>query len=174
VSIVYLVGFMGAGKSTVGRLVAQRLDTPFVDIDDRIEERAQATITEIFQADGEEVFRALESEELGRIAHGEPSVVACGGGIVLSDDNRRVMRETGCVAYLSVTHEEALARIGGAESRPLLASRGGEVAAELLAARRSLYESVADITIDTAGRSPDEVATRLVEGLDRCGRLADE
>jgi shikimate kinase len=174
VNRVFLVGFMGAGKSTVGRMLADRLGKSFVDLDDRIEERAGATISEIFEAQGEEGFRVLESEAVASVAEEDDAVVACGGGAVLSDENRRVMRDLGCVVYLAVTPEIALARVGGAESRPLLAGRSGAVATSLLDARKSLYESVADITVDTSGLGADEVATSVLESLSTCGRFAHE
>ena len=173
-SRLLLAGFMGAGKSTVGRIVAERLAVPFIDLDDRVEQRAGASIAQIFETEGEPVFRAFESEALEEIAEEEDVVVACGGGVVLSDENRQLMRDLGCVVYLAVTPEEVLARVGGADSRPLLAGKGGEVAARLIDARRVLYESVADITVDTVGTAPEVIAAHVLEMLETCGRIADE
>ncbi len=173
-SRVLLAGFMGAGKSTVGRMVAERLALPFIDLDDRVEQQVGASIPQIFETEGEPVFRELESEALEQIAEEDDVVVACGGGVVLSDENRQLMRDLGCVVYLAVTPEEVLARVGGADSRPLLAGKGGEVAARLIDARRALYESVADITIDTVDTSPEDIAAQVLEALETCGRFADE
>jgi len=171
---VFLVGFMGAGKSTVGRIVAAQSGMSFIDLDDRIENRAGISIAEIFASSGEDEFRRLESEELATAASEGSVVVACGGGVVLADENRRLMKESGCVAYLVVTPEQALARIGGAESRPLLTGKSGEVAACLLAARRSLYESASDVMVDTVGSTPDQVAEQVLGYLSDCGRSAHE
>ena len=162
---VFIVGFMGAGKSTVGRLVAARLGLPLEDLDARIERRSCMRVGAIFDAGGEAAFRELESHELERVAHEAPCVVACGGGIVISDANRRILKESGVVVYLSVTAGEALARVGEVSSRPLLAQGGLDAARTLLAARESLYRAVADVTVDTVGRTPDQVADDVVGAL---------
>lgn len=163
-SHIYLIGFMGSGKSTAGRLAAERLGMPFIDLDARIEGRAGMTVAEIFDARGEEAFRAVESAVLDSLATEPPSVVACGGGVVLHDENRRVLRESGTVVYLRVGAEEAIARIGDTSGRPLLARRDAlTMASTLLAAREALYRAVADIEVDTAGLSAETVAGRVVE-----------
>ena len=164
---VFLVGFMGAGKSTVGQLAARELGMSFVDLDARIEERQGADVAGIFLSKGEEVFRDLESLELERVCTEPPAVVACGGGIVIRDANRRVLNDCGSVVYLRVTAGEALARVGDVSSRPLLAQGGPAAAQTLLAARESLYGAVADITVDTVGRSPEDVAADVVDALAR-------
>ena len=156
---LFLVGFMGAGKSTVGRLVAERLARPFLDLDALIEADAGLPVSRIFTEQGEESFRNRESAALHSMSDQAPSVVACGGGIVLRSENRALLKELGSVVYLEVSAGEALARIGDVSSRPLLAGGGGSLAAtSLLAARESLYRSVADLVIDTEGHSPTEVA----------------
>lgn len=162
---VFLVGFMGAGKSTVGQLVARQLGMGFVDLDARIEEREGTTVAEIFLTQGEEGFRDLESRELERVCTEPPAVVACGGGIVIRDANRRVLKGCGFVVYLRVTAGEALARVGDVSSRPLLAQGGPAAAQTLLAARESLYGAVADVTVDTVGRRPEDVAADVVDAL---------
>lgn len=160
---LFLVGFMGAGKSTVGRLVADRLDLPLIDLDSLIEAEAGLPVSQIFSEQGEEAFRELESQSLRGLRDEPASVVACGGGVVLRAENRAVLRELGRVVYLQVTAGEAVARIGDAASRPLLAGPGGALAAtSLLSAREALYRSVADLTIDTMAFSPEEVAERVV------------
>jgi len=159
---VFIVGFMGAGKSTVASLLAARMALPCVDLDDRIAVSAGKPIKTIFAEDGEEAFRSMESSALLGLSDAPASVVACGGGIVLRPMNRAALKRMGVVVYLEVTAGEALARVGDAETRPLLAGSSGTLAATtLLAAREALYRSVADITVDTVGRSPDRIAEKI-------------
>lgn len=163
---IFLVGFMGAGKSTVAGLVAARLGRPYVDLDEVIAERAGRPVTAIFAEDGEETFRALESQALLGVEHLAPSVIACGGGIVIRPENRAALKRLGTVVYLEVTAGEALARIGDVGTRPLLAGAGGSLAAtRLLSARESLYRSVADLTVDTVGLECQQVADTIVSLL---------
>jgi len=164
---VFLIGFMGAGKSTVARIVAARLDRPCVDLDDRIEVAAGRSIHEIFAEQGEPAFRELESAALATLASEPPSVVACGGGVVLSDENRALLGRMGFVVYLHVSAGETLARIGNDETRPLLSGPGGALAAtSLLEARESLYAAVADATVETVGRSAEQVATDVLTAIE--------
>jgi len=164
---LFVVGFMGAGKSSVAALLSARLQRPVIDLDDRITARTGLEITQIFSQHGEGAFRDLESEELRQVQHDEPSVIACGGGVVLVPENRNLLKTLGTVVYLQVTAGEALARIGDAETRPLLSGTGGVLAAtSLLAARESLYRSVADITVDTAGKDSSEVADEIISALE--------
>ncbi len=166
---VFLVGFMGAGKSTVGRLLAGMLARPFIDLDVEIEHQVGRSCAQIFADGGEEAFRNLESAALASLADAEPSVVACGGGIVLRDVNRRLLKELGTVVYLEVTAGEALARIGNVEVRPLLADSEPSATETLLEARIGLYRTSADISVDTAGREPDDVASYVAAALEHEG-----
>ncbi len=166
---VYLVGFMGAGKSTVGALLAEWLDMSFVDMDAAIEARANSTVAEIFEDAGEAGFRDLETQELRLLSSGSDTLVACGGGVVIRDENRTLLHASGTVVYLRVTAGEALARVRGDGLRPLLAGDAATLAPALLAARESLYENTADITMDTLGRTPEEVATLVLDAI-RQGR----
>ncbi|MDZ4169131.1 MAG: shikimate kinase [Coriobacteriia bacterium] len=160
---IFLVGFMGSGKSTVASVVADRLGIPCVDIDQRIEAQQGASIAEVFTVSGEAAFRALETEALLALEGVEPSVVACGGGVVLSPENRAALKRMGIVVLLEVSAAEAIARIGDVTTRPLLAGGSGTLAATtLLQAREGLYRSVADVSIQTGGHTPDEVATALL------------
>jgi len=168
-SHIFLVGFMGAGKTTVARLLAERLDRPCVDVDEIIEAESGRSVREIFEDEGEPAFRALESRALLSLQTAEPSVVACGGGIVTRDENRSALKRLGCVVYLKVSAGETLARVGADGTRPLLSGPGGVLAAtSLLEARESLYAAVADISIDTVGLSAEQVADEVasaIEGL---------
>lgn len=166
-SHVYLIGFMGSGKSSVGRRLARRLGMPFVDLDQRIEQDAHTSISQIFTSGGEELFRSLETQALDALAEKPPSVVACGGGVVVTDHNRIELKRTGTVVYLKVNAAEALARIADKSTRPLLAGGGGATAATaLLDARTALYEAVSDIAVDTVGLNVDEVVDRVAHELD--------
>jgi shikimate kinase len=166
VSHVFLIGFMGAGKSTVGRIVADRFGVPFIDLDSEITRAARRSITEIFDAEGEQGFRSRETAALMQLADTPAAVVACGGGVVLVDENRRLLKETGVVVYLKVSAEEAIARIGDTTGRPLLAhGDAAHMAATLLATRETLYETVADAVVDTSGLTPEQVASSAFDAL---------
>ncbi len=157
-----LVGFMGAGKSCVGRRVAELLGRPFVDLDEAIATAAGRSIPEIFDAEGEAHFRELEREALEALATAPPSVVATGGGVVGSLENRQTLNLLGHVIYLQVSIEEALERVGDIIGRPLLAN-GPEAAARLLDGREELYRAVADAEIDTVGETVEDIAALVAE-----------
>lgn len=164
---LYIVGFMGAGKSTVGRIVAQLMDRPFCDLDKEIEITAGRGIDEIFEQSGESGFRDLEFDALERVCGHDDAIVACGGGIVTDERSVALLERSGDVVYLAVTAKEALARVAGElHGRPLLAGPDPAGAAALLGLRERLYERVADFTIDTVGTSPDRVAERIVEWME--------
>lgn len=164
---LFLVGFMGAGKSTVARLVSQQTERPCIDLDALIEHRAQMPVAEIFTLNGEDDFRFRETDALLSLESEPASVVACGGGVVVRAENRSALKRLGVVVYLRVTAGEAIARIGDAQSRPLLSGPSGTLAAtSLLAARESLYCSVADVVVDTVGKSPEQVATEVIAFLE--------
>jgi shikimate kinase len=139
-----LLGFMGCGKSSIGPLLALKLGVSYIDLDERIERREARTIGEIFLTRGEAVFRELEQASLAEVARrSEPCVLSCGGGIVLSELNRRVLRESFVSVWVDVPLEELLKRLENErKTRPLLA-RGDypERAFALLGERRALYES---------------------------------
>jgi len=164
---IFLVGFMGAGKSTVAELLAHRLGRPCIDLDDEIVRAAGRSVSEIFNEDGEDAFRSMETEALLGLDARPSSVVACGGGIVVRTENRAALRRMGTVVYLQVTAGEALARVGDAGTRPLLAGASGTLAAtSLLAARESLYRSVADMTVDTLCCSAQQVAENVLASME--------
>jgi shikimate kinase len=167
---LFLVGFMGAGKSTVGPILAKKLGRPFTDLDDEIEAQTGETVAELFAEGGEEGFRLAERDALVRVLASGPAVVACGGGIVTDGLSRILLMAGGDVVYLAVTSDEALDRVSGqCAGRPLLQGADPAGAAALLGLRERLYEMAADFTVDTVGRSPAEVADRILEweGLPR-------
>jgi shikimate kinase len=160
--IVYLVGMPGSGKSRVGREVAGRLGVPFVDLDDEIERRSGATVAEIFSSEGENGFRALEARELLGASRRDPSVVACGGGIVLEPANRITLRNTGTCVYLDVPLGVLEDRVEPASDRPLIRAQGD--LERLLAERAPLYREFAAHVVDASG-DPGDVADAIVEEL---------
>ena len=164
---VCLVGFMGAGKTETGRLLADLLGLPLVDTDDLIEARAGRTIREIFDADGEFAFRDLEHAALREALGGPSAVVATGGGIMLRPDNVNLMHDAGPIVWLQVSAEEAVHRVGDAATRPLLDSEDPYLrAAELLAGRESVYAQ-ADYEVDTCGLDAAACAEQAADLLAR-------
>ena len=162
---IFLTGFMGAGKTSVGRLLAVRLSYRFVDLDAKIVAEAKKSITEIFEKDGEAQFRKLESTVLARIAGETGAVVATGGGVVIAESNRRLMRESGVVVNLTATHESVLMRLSGDVTRPLLnGDNPAERVAALMAEREAFYAD-ADLTIATDGKSLEDIVAELIARL---------
>lgn len=163
-AIVVLVGLMGAGKSTVGRLLAERWGCPFIDLDEEIERRSGRSIPEIFRDEGETGFRRREAESTLALHPVPPAVIAVGGGWMARPELREAWPEAARV-WLRVSPAEAARRLGGADpERPLLVGGNPEQRlAALLAARLPAY-GLADYTVDASGRTPDEVA-RVVAGL---------
>ena len=162
--VVVLVGPPGAGKTTVGRALAQRLGVPWRDTDADVEAVAGKPIPDIFIADGEERFRALERDAVAAALAGYGGVLALGGGAVLADQTRALLREH-LVVYLSVELPDALARVGIAGSRPLLLLNPRATLRYLLDQRRPLYQEVARYTVATDGRTPDEVTADVLRLL---------
>lgn len=163
---IFLIGFMGAGKSTVAATLGERLGLAFLDLDTVIESSVGMTVADAFARHGEAWFREREREALETVASMPRAVVACGGGVVLDPVNRATLKRSGVVVYLEVTAAEALARVGDTATRPLLTGPGGALAAtSLLSAREALYTASADITVETVGRSVSEVANTVISEL---------
>jgi shikimate kinase len=160
--VIVVVGFMGAGKSTVGRLLAAKLGLPFADSDQVIEERAGKPIRRIFADAGEPVFRELEHSVIAGLLAGPDAVLALGGGALAHEGTRTLIAPVP-VVYLRVGYAEALARVGGDTGRPMLARPDVEA---LHAERQAVYASVATVTVDTDGRLPDEIVLDLLASLD--------
>jgi len=168
---IVLIGYRGTGKSTVGRLLAQRLGWTFLDADEELERRAGRTIREIFATGGEPAFRDLESAILTDLLAQDGLVLALGGGAVLRDGNRRVIRSPGNrVVWLQAGAETLFQRICAdpttAERRPLLTAAGGtDEIVRLLAVREHFYRECAEFLVDTEGKEADEVAAEIVSLL---------
>ena len=159
--MIVLVGFMGAGKTTVGRLVARSLGLPFVDVDERVAAAHGRSIAQIFETRGERFFRLAEREEAVRALDGEDAVVALGGG-ALDDILTRAAIRHGIVVHLTVELDEARRRIGPAGDRPMLARVDPS---DLFERRRAAYEWWSNVSIPTDGLSPDDVAARVVAAV---------
>lgn len=162
---------MGTGKSTVGRLLADGLGRQLIDSDQLIEASTGRTVRQIFATDGEPAFRTLETAALrAALADGEPAVIAGAGGVVLSADNRRALRSSDAfVVWLRADLAVLSDRAVSGEHRPLLDGDPDGTLRRMAVDRRALYEEVADATVDTAGRTPDEIADEIAE-LVRRGR----
>ena len=161
-SNVYLVGPMGAGKSTIGRVLAAELHLGFRDSDKVIEERTGADIPWIFDMEGEEGFRDHESAVLGELSQLQDVVIATGGGIILRAQNCEMMRASGYVCYLTASTEQLVERTARDKKRPLLqVENPRQKIIDLLALRDPLYRAAADFIINTDRRSPKLVAQEI-------------
>jgi shikimate kinase len=158
--VCVLVGVMGAGKSTVGELLAQRLGVPFHDVDTAIEQAAGKPISEIFIDEGEDHFRALERAAVAAALAHVDGVVALGGGAILAEETRDALAGH-TVIYLSVELADAIKRVGLGQGRPLLAMNPRATLKHLLDQRRPLYEKVATHVVRTDGRTPEEIADEI-------------
>lgn len=166
---IFLIGYRGAGKTTVARLVAERLDWPWHDADAFLERKLGRTIRDIFQQDGEAAFRKMEAVSLEELLTSEDQrvVLATGGGVVLRPENREKLGRAGLVIWLTADATTLWRRLQGdaatGPQRPALTDRGGLAEIEaLLAAREPLYRACADLIIDTTALSPNAVAERIV------------
>jgi len=162
---VVLVGAMGAGKSTVGRLLAERWGVAFRDTDDDVERTEGRSISDIFVDSGEEHFRALEREAVARALQEHAGVLAVGGGAVMQPETQALLAGHR-VVFLRVGLTDAAARVGLGTSRPLLLGNVRSTMKALLDERTTVYEAVADASVDTDGRTPDEVADLVEAALD--------
>jgi shikimate kinase len=159
--MIVLVGFMGAGKTTVGRLLAAKLGLTFCDSDAEIERRAGRPIREIFAAGGEPAFRALEHTVIADLLRGPDTVLALGGGAVSHPETRSLLAAAP-VVYLRVSWAEALVRVGGDDGRPMLARPD---VADVYEDRQAVYESVAAHVVDTDRRCPEDVVLDILARL---------
>ena len=161
---LFLVGLSATGKTTIGKIVANMLDYEFVDSDAEIEERTGVQVSWIFELEGESKFRDRESDILMEITRRNRIVLATGGGIVLREDNRALLRSRGWVACLTSSTEELARRAGNVKTRPLL-QEGESIETTLIQmerVRRPLYESVSDITFKTFGEDKRALAHDIV------------
>ena len=161
---IVLIGFMGAGKSSVGRSLARITGLPRFDTDEMIAIRFGATIPEIFENHGENAFRVAETEALRELRGKQGTIVVTGGGIILSPENRQLVRELGQVVHLSANEETLFRRISRRSTRPLLRTENPRATATaLLEVRLPLYREVADVEVDTSLLTHEEVARKILE-----------
>jgi shikimate kinase len=161
-SLIFLVGFMGAGKTTVGRALASELEYKFLDLDELIEARTGKSVQAIFAELGEAEFRRLESEAISSCDELKRAVVALGGGAYISEENRTKLRSIGETVWLDCPLQVCLRRVGGDESRPLLGSR--DEMRVLFEGRRVAY-SQADYVVAAGEGSPEEIARVIISML---------
>lgn len=160
---IVLTGFMGTGKTAVGRELSRLLNMRLVDVDSEIEKSAKMKITEIFSNFGETYFRDIETEVIKKLAAAQNSVISTGGGAVLREENMEALRQTGLIFCLFADPETIIARTAGSNDRPLLNVEDPLARVrELLNLRMPFYER-AGILIDTKGKTPLEVARELAE-----------
>ena len=160
-----LVGLMGAGKTSVGRLLAPRLGLPFHDSDEAVAHAAGLSIAELFEHQGEPAFRALERSALSRLLAGERSVIATGGGAVTEPETREALRDQAFTIWLDATPAVLAGRLADSSERPLLAHDDPEVVLDRLAEQRRPFYATADLRVGTDELDPAEVAELILATL---------
>jgi shikimate kinase len=164
---ILLVGMMGAGKTTTGRLLAERLGWGYRDSDADVESITGLTVPELFARDGEAAFRVAEASVLAdACADPSPSVVSVAGGAVLSADNRRIIAHSGIVVWLRARPETSATRVGDGAGRPLLGGDPATALTRLNSVRAPLYAEVADVVLDVDDLSPAAVVDRIIDAMD--------
>lgn len=159
---IYIVGFMGTGKSSVGRELAGRQKLDFADLDNLIELKEKRPISDIFAKEGEAYFRRAEKEALREVSRENNFVIACGGGIMIDPENIKIMKETGKIICLTARPEVILKRVSGTNKRPLLNVADPKKQIELLVEKRAVGYAQADETINTSELSVKEVAEKIL------------
>ncbi len=163
---IFLIGFMGAGKSTIAECLRQNYGRKVVEMDQKIEEQEQMAISRIFEEKGEDYFRGLETKLLQKL-RGQPNlVVSCGGGVPLRVCNVEVMKESGQVIFLTATPETVYRRVKDSHNRPLLEkNKNIPFIASLMNERKSWYEAAADYLVATDNRAAEEICKEIMERL---------
>ena len=163
---IFLIGFMGAGKSTVARALVRKMNCPLVEMDEQIVKEQGMTINEIFDRYGEAHFRDIESQFILGLCGREPSVISCGGGVPMRERNVAEMRKNGKVVLLTAKPETILDRVKDNHDRPLLENnKNVPFIAELMGKRREKYEAAADIIIETDGKNKLEICEEIIQKL---------
>lgn len=161
---IFLIGFMGVGKSTIARMLAKELNAELIEMDETIEAEAGMTINEIFEKNGEAYFRDLESALVERIADKGGAIVSCGGGAVLREQNVQNMKKNGSIVFLSATPETIYERVRYSTNRPLLnGNMNVEYITQLMERRREAYEKAADVVIATDGKEKLQIVKEILK-----------
>ncbi|MEY8392506.1 shikimate kinase [Lachnospiraceae bacterium 45-W7] len=163
---IYLIGFMGTGKSTVSHKLARLLGYEELDTDAWIVQRQGRSIAEIFEAQGEAAFRDMETALLEELAEGERKIISCGGGMAIREENADLMRKNGIVVLLTAEPETIFDRVKKDNGRPVLnGNMNVEYIRSLLAQRKPYYRAAGEMEIATDGRSPEEIAEKIVKEM---------
>lgn len=160
---IYLCGFMGCGKSTIGKVLARKNGCGFIDMDDYIVEREGMSIPQIFAEKGEKYFRDTETAVIRELAD-KNAVIACGGGAMLKKENAEIASKTGIVIYIDIPFEACYGRISGDTNRPLVVNNSKEQLEELYNGRAPVYRENSNVSVDGIG-SAEEVAARIAEAV---------
>jgi shikimate kinase len=171
---IYLIGLMGAGKTTIGRQLARTLKLPFYDSDKAIEERTGVDISTIFEFEGEEGFRNREQKMIGQLTELKGIVMATGGGAILREENRQLLTQHGYVVYLHCDVDKLLERTRRDSQRPLLNTQDPRARLEdLFAQRQPFYAACADLVVDTGTMQSKDVVAHILEIYQNAQRLAN-
>lgn len=163
---VFLIGFMGVGKSTVAGYLQRHYSMPLIEMDETLVEREQMSIPEIFETKGEPYFRQAETDLLKEIQESCNNIVSCGGGVAMRQENVDIMKKNGKVVLLTAAPESILDRVKHDENRPLLKGRKNvEGIQELMEARRPYYEAAADLVVRTDTQSLKEICEEIINKL---------
>ncbi len=163
---IFLIGFMGSGKSTVAAVFEQKYQMQLIEMDQKISEMEGMSIPEIFEKYGELYFRNLETELLKMLKGSENRIVSCGGGVILRDENIELMREEGTIVLLVATPKTILNRVRDSKERPLLnGNMNEEYISEMLKQRQERYSIAADVVVHTDGKNVLEICYEIVEKM---------
>ena len=163
---IALIGFMGVGKTTIGRILAEKLGYDFIDVDTEIERETGKSINEIFQLHGEAFFRKLESDIIRELSNKDRLVIACGGGAVTNIENAETLQKSSKMIYLTASIDEIVDRTKGESTRPLLnVANPVEAASELYENRKPIYVRYADLEVDTTDKTIEEVVGFILERI---------
>ena len=165
---IYLIGFMGTGKTTVSHSLAKRLDYEEIDTDARISSQQEKSITEIFKTLGEQAFRDMETMLLQELQTAVRNIISCGGGMAMRERNTALMKKNGIIVLLTAEPETILSRIRGDHGRPVLnGNMNVEYIRTLLEQRNPYYQAAGDVVIATDGRTAEEIAEEIVKKIQK-------
>ena len=166
---IILVGLMGSGKTTIGKQLSKSLERKFLDTDHAIEEKTGVDVSTIFELEGEKGFRSREHNFLRDLKGSQKLVIATGGGIVLSSENRDLLKEIGCIVYLRSNIKDLVSRLKNDKTRPLIQSVNlSQKISDLFNERDPLYLAVADYIIDTKNKKVSDIKNEILELLNKC------